>query len=437
MNEGHSAFLTLELMREQLKKGRNIADSQAWVKDHCVFTTHTPVPAGHDRFSFDLIEYELGKFCKSTGMTLKQVMEFGREDPKDEGAPFTMTVLALRMSRAANGVSELHGEVSRKMWLHIYDATSADDVPIGHITNGVHVLVWMANRTRAFWHKHLGEKWVYYLKNKAMWEQVGDPDLVPDEDLWALRYGCRRDLVEYVRRKQREQYQRMGGEYKEIQDNILNTDVLTIGFARRFATYKRAPLIFSQFQRIAEMINDSERPVQLVFSGKAHPRDDNGKRFIQEIVGHGKNPALFGKVVFLENYDINVARHMISGVDVWLNNPRRPMEASGTSGMKILIHGGLNLSILDGWWREGYNGENGWAIGDDSNLDNQEEQDRADIENLYRLLGEEVIPAFYDRDEFGIPRKWIQMIRRSMMSLIPAFNTDRMVSDYVEQYYQA
>jgi len=436
MNEGHSAFLTLELLREQLAAGAPKADAQEWVKKHCVFTTHTPVPAGHDRFSRDLIEYELGQFIKSMKMTVDEVIEFGKEDPAKLDDLFTMTVLALRMSRAANGVSELHGKVSREMWQHIYSVSSADEVPIGHITNGVHLLGWMANRTREFWHKHLGVKWVYYLKNKAIWAQVADPELVPDEDIWALRYGCRRDLVEYTRRKQREQYQRYGNEYKEVQDNILSPDVLTIGFARRFATYKRAPLIFKDFQRIAELINDSKRPVQLVFSGKAHPRDDSGKRFIQEIVGYTKNPALFGKVVFLENYDINVARHMISGVDVWLNNPRRPMEASGTSGMKILIHGGLNLSILDGWWREGYNGENGWAIGDDSNLEDQEAQDHLDTENLYKLLTESVIPAFYDRDEYDIPRKWIQMLRRSMVTLIPVFNTDRMVSEYVEKYYK-
>ncbi len=436
MNEGHSAFLTLELLREQLAAGAPKADAQEWVKKHCVFTTHTPVPAGHDRFSRDLIEYELGQFIKSMKMTVDEVIEFGKEDPAKLDDLFTMTVLALRMSRAANGVSELHGKVSREMWQHIYSVSSADEVPIGHITNGVHLLGWMANRSREFWHKHLGVKWVYYLKNKAIWAQVADPELVPDEDIWALRYGCRRDLVEYTRRKQREQYQRYGNEYKEVQDNILSPDVLTIGFARRFATYKRAPLIFKDFQRIAELINDSKRPVQLVFSGKAHPRDDSGKRFIQEIVGYTKNPALFGKVVFLENYDINVARHMISGVDVWLNNPRRPMEASGTSGMKILIHGGLNLSILDGWWREGYNGENGWAIGDDSNLEDQEAQDHLDTENLYKLLTESVIPAFYDRDEYDIPRKWIQMLRRSMVTLIPVFNTDRMVSEYVEKYYK-
>ncbi|MDT8322799.1 MAG: alpha-glucan family phosphorylase, partial [Bacteroidota bacterium] len=260
-------------------------------------------------------------------------------------------------------------------------------------------------------------------------------DLVPDEDLWALRYGLRRDLIEYVRRMMRHQFQRVGADYNAVQDNILNPDTLTIGFARRFATYKRAPLFFREFNRVVEMINDPDRPIQLVFAGKAHPRDDQGKRFIQEIVGYGKNPALFGKIVFLENYDINVARHMVSGVDVWLNNPRRPMEASGTSGMKILIHGGLNFSIQDGWWREGFNGENGWGIGDDAHVEDTAEQDARDAAQLYSILEQQVIPEFYDRDEYGIPRQWLQRVRQSMETLIPAFNTDRMVSDYVLNYY--
>jgi starch phosphorylase len=346
-----------------------------------------------------------------------------------------MTVLALRLSRAANGVSELHGKVSREMWAGFFGVSDPSKVPIGHITNGVHILGWMANRTRQFWHKHLGAKWIYYLKKEAIWAQVSDPDFIPDEDIWALRYGLRRDLIEFVRRAMRHQYERTGADYNVAQDGILNPDALTIGFARRFATYKRAPMFFKEFNRVVEMINDPDRPLQLVFAGKAHPRDDMGKKFIQEIVGYSKNPALFGKVVFLENYDINVARHMISGVDIWLNNPRRPMEASGTSGMKIVIHGGLNLSIQDGWWREGYNGANGWSIGDDANLDDQEQQDAIDAALLHAILKNEVIPEFYDRDEYGIPRKWIQRIRKSMETLIPQFNTDRMVSDYVTKYY--
>jgi starch phosphorylase len=435
MNEGHSAFLTLELLRERMTEGLPRPEAEEWVRRHCVFTTHTPVPAGHDRFSPDLLDHLLSLFRERIGVDHETLMSYGRERPEDTHETFCMTVLALKMARTANGVSELHGRVSREMWKGLYGVDDAEQVPIGHITNGVHILGWMANRTRKFWHKHLGQKWIYYLKKEAIWAQVSDPELIPDEDLWALRYGLRRDLIEYVRRMMRHQFQRVGADYNAVQDSILNTDVLTIGFARRFATYKRAPLFFRDFTRAVELINDPDRPIQLVFAGKAHPRDDHGKRFIQEIIGHSKNPALFGKVVFLENYDINVARHMISGVDVWLNNPRRPMEASGTSGMKIVIHGGLNLSIQDGWWREGFNGENGWAIGGDEHTDNVEEQDAKDLALLYDILESQVIPEFYDRDEYGIPRKWLQRVRKSMETLIPQFNTDRMVSDYFTRYY--
>lgn len=437
MNEGHSAFLTLELLRERLAGGEAVHEAEARVRQHCVFTTHTPVPAGHDRFTADLLDFTLSKFRERLGMDAAQLMAYGRENPLDTAQPFTMTVLALRMSRHANAVSALHGEVSRQMWHHLYPAGSVDEVPIGHVTNGVHMLGWMSNRTRSFWHTHLGDKWIYYLKNRAIWEQVADSDLVPDEEIWALRYGLRRDLIEYVRRMSKQQFVRAGADYDSVQDELLNPDVLTIGFARRFATYKRAPLVFSDFQRIAEIINNADRPVQFVYAGKAHPRDDEGKRFIQQVVGHAKNPAFFGKVMFIENYDINVARHLISGVDVWLNTPRRPMEASGTSGMKILIHGGLNLSILDGWWREGYDGTNGFAIGSDGQPEDANVQDAQDAASLYDVLEREVIPAFYDRDEAGIPRTWIKRIRSSMVTLIPQFNTDRMVSEYTSNYYLA
>ncbi len=435
MNEGHSAFLTLELLRERLLIDEAIEKAEQWVRSHCVFTTHTPVPAGHDRFTPELLEFMLSHFTSGMKLSLNDVLKYGRENGSDHSETFCMTVLALRMSKTANAVSELHGHVSRDMWKHIFGKPTEDGVPIAHLTNGVHMLGWMANTTRTFWRKHLGEKWIYYLRSAAFWQQVADPELIADEDIWALRYRLRRELLEYVRRMIKGQYARTGADFLSIQDSLLNADVLTIGFARRFATYKRAPLIFTDLQRIAELVNDQDKPIQLVFAGKAHPRDEEGKRYIQQIVGYSKSPAFLGKVVFLENYDINVARHMISGVDVWLNTPRRPMEASGTSGMKIMIHGGMNLSILDGWWREGYNGKNGWAIGEDASLDNPEEQDRKDGEALYEVLQSQVIQEFYDRDELGIPRAWIQRIRNSMVSLIPQFNTDRMVSEYANKYY--
>lgn len=437
MNEGHSAFLTLELFREKLASGISREEAERWVRGHCLFTTHTPVPAGHDRFTPDLLEFTLSMFRQSMELQPEDLLRYGRTNPQDAGETFCMTVLALKMSRAANGVSALHGSVSRDMWKELFGKSSGDEVPIGHVTNGVHMLGWMTNRTRTFWQEHLGKNWIFYLKSKTMWEQVADRNIVSDEELWAFRYGLRRDLIEFVRRKQKNTYQTVSGDYNLIQDSILNPDTLTIGFARRFATYKRAPLFFRDFIRAAEMMNDEHMPVQFVFAGKAHPRDDQGKKFVQEIVNYSKNPALYGKIVFIENYDINVARHILSGCDVWLNNPRKPLEASGTSGMKVLVHGGLNCSILDGWWREGFDGTNGWAIGDDTEHGNTDEGDRIDADHLYHTLKEQLIPEFYDRDAYGIPRKWIQRIRRSMVTLIPQFNTDRMVAEYVMKYYKA
>ncbi len=437
MNEGHPAFLTLELLREQLAAGKSREEAERWVRKRCVFTTHTPVPAGHDRFTSDLMEFTLTQFRQSMKLAPEDLLPYGRVHGADGNESFCMTVLALRMSRAANAVSALHGAVSREMWKELYGKPTGEGVPIGHVTNGVHMLGWMANRTRVFWQRHLGKNWIYYLKSRSIWSGVEDKDLIPDEELWAFRYALRRDLLEYVRRRMRHQHALAAEDYAQIEEQILNPDTLTIGFARRFATYKRATLFFRDLFRAIELINDERRPVQLVVAGKAHPRDDGGKALLQEIVGHAKNRTLFGRVVFLENYDINVARHMLSGCDVWLNNPRRPLEASGTSGMKVLVHGGINCSILDGWWREAYDGTNGWAIGEDRTVENVEEQDRIDAENLYRTLHDQVIPEFYDRDEYGIPRLWIQRMRRSMATLIPQYNTDRMVSEYVQKYYVA
>jgi starch phosphorylase len=273
------------------------------------------------------------------------------------------------------------------------------------------------------------------MHDAAFWQRVGDPDFVSDEELWALRYKLRRELIEFTRRRLLIQGQRLTqGDFIAF-DHLLNPDALTIGFARRFATYKRAPLIFQQFEHIVKLVNDTHRPVQFVFAGKAHPRDDDGKRYIQHIIHLSRYSELKGHLVFIENYDVHVARQMTSGCDVWLNNPRRPLEASGTSGMKTACHGGLNLSILDGWWREGYDGTNGFAIGDDSHPDSIEEQDRRDSANLFKVLTEEVIPCFFERDEQGIPRRWIQKIRRAMVTLVPQFNTDRMVKEYAQKYY--
>lgn len=450
MNEGHAAFLTLELAREKIADGASLANAWTATKEQCLFTTHTPVEAGHDRFSAELIQYAAPKFMEALKLDLHELMSFGRVNPDDENEPFCMTVLALKGSRAANAVSELHGEVSRKMWHCLFPDLAVEEVPIGHVTNGVHVAGWMKGTARAFWRKKLkaasGEDsgnttffhvdWEQEVNQQTFWDRIADPEFISDAELWAFRYQLRRELIEFCRRRFLIQGQRITrGDYI-AHDSQLNPDALTIGFARRFATYKRAPLIFDRFEEIARLAKDQERPVQFIFAGKAHPRDDAGKRFIQKILHLSKYSELKGSLFFIENYDVHIGRQMVSGCDVWLNNPRRPLEASGTSGMKAVVHGCLNLSILDGWWREGYNGENGFAIGEDSHSEDVEEQDRIDSENLYNTLVNEVIPCFYNRDANGIPGEWVGKIRNGFRTMSAEFNTWRMVKEYAEKYYQ-
>jgi glycogen phosphorylase len=443
MNEGHAAFLTLELMREKIAAGQTFNQAFGATKQECIFTTHTPVEAGHDRFSPELMDYAARKFAENLNVKFPQIMALGRVKPDDDKEPFCMTVLALKASRSANGVSELHGQVSREMWQCLYPGKTVDEVPIGHITNGVHSLGWMKGTIRKFWRDRLNGKndpssvhdWMAGVHSPEFWQKMADPEFISDEELWALRYSLRRELIEFARRRLLYQNQRATqGDFIAF-DQLLNPDALTIGFARRFATYKRAPLIFEQFEHIVKLVRDKQRPVQFIFAGKAHPRDDAGKGFIQKIIHLSKFSDLQGSLVFLENYDVHVARQMVSGCDVWLNNPRRPLEASGTSGMKAGPHGCLNLSILDGWWREGYDGTNGFAIGDDSHPADVMEQDRRDSENLYKALTEEVIPTFFNRDSAGIPREWLKKVRRAMVTLVPQYSTWRMVQEYTQKYY--
>lgn len=456
MNEGHAAFLTLELVREKLQEGASFSQAFAATKKQCIFTTHTPVEAGHDRFSPTLMEYAISGYRAELGISKDDLMALGRVNPKSADEPFCMTVLALKASRSANGVSELHGRVSRQMWQSLYRDKKVDDVPIGHITNGIHLLGWMKGPVRRFWRRKLsampelgapaGESTSFWRRKAAthwdndmnspeFWQRVADPGFISDEEIWALRYKLRRELIEFARRRLLIQGQRLSqGDFIAF-DQLLNPDALTIGFARRFATYKRAPLVFQHFEQVVRLVKDTKRPLQFIFAGKAHPRDDDGKRYIQHIIHLSKYSELKGHLVFIENYDVHVARQLIAGADVWLNNPRRPLEASGTSGQKAGCHGCLNLSILDGWWREGYDGTNGFAVGTDAHPDSIEEQDRQDSENLYKILTQEVIPCFFERDENGIPRRWIQKIRRAMVTLVPKFNTWRMVQEYATKYY--
>ena len=450
MNEGHAAFLTLELLREKISSGKNLPEAIAQTRSECIFTTHTPVEAGHDRFSPDLMDYAMHRFRTQIPAPFAEIMKLGRVNPQNLQEPFCMTVLALKLSRAANAVSELHGRVSRHMWHSLYPDKPVEQVPIGHITNGVHLLGWMKGTVRRFWRRKLTgnsvnpvppefrvpiSEWEKEIVRPEFWQHIADPNFVSDEELWALRYNLRRELIEFARRRLLIQRQRLTqGDFIAF-DQLLDPDALTIGFARRFATYKRAPLIFQQFENIVKLARDKNRPVQFIFAGKAHPRDDDGKRYIQYIIHLSKYSDLQGHLIFIENYDMHVARQMVSGCDVWLNNPRRPLEASGTSGMKGGCHGCLNLSILDGWWREGYDTTNGFAIGEDAHADSVEVQDRTDSANLYKVLTQEVIPLFYDRDAEGIPRRWIQRIRRAMVTLVPQFTTDRMVKEYTQRYY--
>jgi glycogen phosphorylase len=435
MNEGHSAFLTLELLREEVAKGTPKEKAIKNVAKECIFTTHTPVPAGHDRFPYDLMKFVFDQKAASYGMTIDELMKFGSEHPENPHEPLCMTVLALKMSRSANGVSKLHGHVSREMWKSLFPAAKdVESVPIGSITNGVHVSSWLHERTNSFWKEKLGQDWREHYLEPKYWQKAVDPKNISDEELWALRYTLRRKLIEFARFRLREQHMRYGNGVA-VYENILNPDALTICFARRFATYKRAPLIFTHFEKILTTFNNPAMPIQIIFAGKAHPRDDEGKRFIQKVIEYTKHPNLFGKVVFLENYDMNVARYLTSGADVWLNNPRRPLEASGTSGQKISINGGLNCSIMDGWWREGYNGTNGWSIGGDEQPADAEVQDRQDSEYLYEVLSQQIIPEFYNRDANNIPKHWIKRMRNAIATLVPEYNTNRMVSEYVQKYY--
>ena len=436
MNEGHSAFLTLELLREQFRLKKTPQQAEAIVKKQCVFTTHTPVPAGHDRFDYALMNTAFPAFCSAAGMSIDQVMRYGRVRQDDYNEQFTMTVLALRMSRDANGVSELHGKVSQDMWKELYPESTVAKVPIGHVTNGVHIAGWAAPSAAHFWSSRLGHQWTEKVTDEKFWKKALSSNVISDEDLWALRCTLRREMIEFARKRMREQSLRSTAGDPSVFDDILSPDALTIGVARRFATYKRAPLFFRDFDWAVKMLTNAERPVQLIFSGKAHPRDDAGKHFIREIVNIAKRQDLFGKVVFVEDYDINVARYLVAGCDIWLATPRRPMEASGTSGMKTVIHGGLHVMTMDGWWREGYNGHNGWKIGEDTTASSEHLQDDLDAASLRAVFENEIIPMYYKRDKAGIPHEWLKRIRQAITTLVPAYNTHRMVGEYIMKFYR-
>ncbi|MFB6230217.1 MAG: alpha-glucan family phosphorylase [Salinibacter sp.] len=427
-NEGHCAFLMLELLRERLANGNDRARAENWVQNRCVFTTHTPVMAGHDHFEPALFTEAMAGFRDGIGLSDGDLLRYGRVHPDDPDEAFTMTILGLKLSRAANGVSELNGHVARQQWADLYPDRPVDEVPIGAITNGVHLPTWTAGPARDFLSDHLDDSFTER-HDPETWAGLAD---VNDETLWAYRCSLRERLLHFIEMKVQEQSLPMHPD--------LDPEALTIGFARRFATYKRAPLLFRDQERARALFTDEDRPLQLIYAGKAHPADDAGKRFIQQIYEISQQEGFEGKVIFLEEYDMEIGRMLVSGCDVWLNNPRRPLEASGTSGQKVAVHGGLNLSVLDGWWPEGYSGSNGWAIGPEPTGDygeaDPEVQDQQDAAALYGQLEDEVIPTFYDRNAEGLPTEWIAMMREAMTGIPAPFSAKRMVLDYVEEMYR-
>lgn len=435
MNEGHSAFCGLERIRTMIEEfGLDFAAAREAVAAGTCFTTHTPVPAGNDVFAAQLVEHYFGHYVSSLKIDMPTLLGLGRQAPKDNNELFCMTVLAIRLSNFCNGVSELHGQVSRKMWKNIWPELPDAETPIIHITNGVHTRSWLAPEMAQLYDRYLGVQWEEKPTDYSIWKRAAN---IPNEELWRTHERRRERLVAFARMRTKMQLERRGAPPSEIAqaDEILDPEALTIGFARRFATYKRGTLMFRNLDRLTAILNNKERPVQIIFAGKAHPRDHGGKELIAEIVHVSRRPEFRRRIVFIEDYDIQVARYLVAGVDVWLNNPRRPLEASGTSGMKSCCNGGLNMSILDGWWCEGYGGDNGWAIGAGEEYSDLAYQDDIESRAIYDLLEQEVVPLFYTRASDGLPRGWLKMMKRCMATICPVFNTNRMVQEYMEKFY--
>ncbi|MDZ4718145.1 MAG: alpha-glucan family phosphorylase [Roseiflexaceae bacterium] len=428
MNEGHSAFLVLELAREKFAQGVPFADSVDQVRRHSVFTTHTPVPAGNDAFPLPLMEKYFEPYWPQLGLSREEFFNVAMQH-QSWGPTFAMTVLALKLSTGHNGVSKLHGHVARGMWQWLYEGKSQDEVPITSITNGVHSATWLAPQLRHLYETYLGANWEDNLDDVQMWKKIYD---IPDEELWAVRHQLKKELIAFARERTLKRHARLNT--PPIAWPLLNENTLTIGFARRFATYKRATLLFRDADRLRYIINRSDRPIQIVFAGKAHPADHPGKIFIQQVYQMSQQYGFAGRIVFLEEYDMCVARYLVHGVDVWLNTPRRPHEASGTSGEKASLNGIINCSILDGWWPEAYNGRNGWSIGEEREYPNQDEQDWNDSQHLYHILEHEMSALYYDRPD-GIPRGWIARVKEAIATIAPVFSTRRMVKEYAERLY--
>ena len=435
MNEGHSAFLSLERIRQLMidnKLDRKTAREVVFSSN--VFTTHTPVPAGNDVFPIEMMQKYFVDYIKQIDMSMEEFLKLGKIDPNNQKEDFCMTVLALNLSAENNGVSELHGHVSQEMWKDIWKGVPAKELPIDSITNGIHTLSWISFDMQNLLDRYLGPRWRTKPLEYGIWERV---QKIPDAELWRTHERRKERLIDFCRERLKAQIINRGFTKNEINhaEQILTPEALTIGFARRFATYKRGTLLFRDIERLKKIISNPHRPVQIIFAGKAHPHDNGGKELIKNIAEICRREEFRDHIVFLEDYDINVARYMVQGVDVWLNNPRRPLEASGTSGMKVPPNGGLNFSILDGWWDEAYDGQNGWAIGNREEYTDLEYQDEVESNALYNVLENEIIPLYYERGRDDIPRQWVTAMKWSMQTVCPQFSTNRMVADYFNKFY--
>ncbi|MBN1998379.1 alpha-glucan family phosphorylase [candidate division KSB1 bacterium] len=435
INEGHSAFLALEhIIQLMVEYQLSYSEAVEAAKAGIVFTTHTPVAAGHDYFPPDMMRHYFKNYLDSHKISFEHFLSMGQQPSGENKDSFCMTVFALRMASRSNGVSKLHGEVSRTMWQALYEQVPIDEVPIEHITNGIHFQSWISHDMKDIYDRYLGERWREEPADITVWQKSEN---IPTEELWRTHERRRERLVVFTRNRLRDQLIRRGASESEIDftDAVLDTEALTIGFARRFATYKRAHLILRDERRLAHLLNDPQRPMQIIFAGKAHPKDEPGQELVKRIIQLANQEELRRKIVFIEDYDMTVTRYLVQGADIWLNTPRRPREASGTSGMKAAANGVLNLSILDGWWDEAYYPEVGWAFGGKDNYQDREIQDKIEAEALYSLLEREVVPTYYDRSIDGLPRKWIAKMKKSIGTLSHFFNTHRMVGEYTEKYY--
>jgi len=434
LNEGHSAFALLERAREYVAAGRTFADAKEIVRKTTIFTTHTPVPAGADEFPLWLMDKFFSQYWPQLGLERDAFLDIARHK-QSWGETFSMPVLALRLSDHANGVSELHGRVARKMFNHLWPDLPEDKVPIRHITNGIHTETWLARQMGTLFDRYLGEDWRERIDEQAVWDRVCD---IPDKDLWEARIHLKRRLAAHMRDRSRQLW--LSGKKHPVQivnaGVLMDPNMLVIGFARRFTMYKRAGLLLRQPERLLALLNRPNLPVQFIFAGKAHPADDPAKRLLQDVYRFAKRSETGGRFVFLEDYDINLARYLVQGVDVWMNTPMRPLEASGTSGQKAALNGALNMSVLDGWWREGYNGRNGWAIGEDKENQTADVQNAQDTDSLFSLLEDELVPLFYEnRSPENIPSEWVDRIRESIRTISPTFNTRRMLKEYACDLY--